>query len=132
MVCADMCYVCAVSNLAAPIGTCDASVRSRPAGQRFCLGLALGAGGEIASAITAFTCRLACAVALARKLPATRFAALSHLLMNGFFFSQGLAISLLRCFQLHGDQISKCIPSNPLKERSSSRTRAMARPERGF
>ena len=32
-------------------------------------------------------------------LPAARFAALSHMLMNGFFFNQGLVISFFRGFQ---------------------------------
>jgi hypothetical protein len=42
-------------------------------------------------AVAAF--RLACAVAWPRIEPATEFAALNHMLMNGFFFSQGLLIS---------------------------------------
>ena len=43
----------------------------------------------------ALNCRLASAAAWPRTDPATRFAALSHMLMNGFFFSQGLLISIL-------------------------------------
>lgn len=65
----------------------------------------------MASAITAFICRLACAVAWPRKGPATRLAMLSHMLMNGFFFNQGLAISFLQYFPLPGGQTSKSIPS---------------------
>ena len=37
--------------------------------------------------------RLACAVAWRRANAAIRFASLSHMLINGFFFSQGFCIS---------------------------------------
>ncbi|MES2950891.1 MAG: hypothetical protein V4858_20340 [Pseudomonadota bacterium] len=67
---------------------------------RLALALAFVLGGALASAIAVFTCRLACATAWPRKDPATRFAALSHMLMNGFFFNQGLLIQLLRCCPL--------------------------------
>ena len=39
--------------------------------------------------------RFVAAVACARALPTTLFAPLSHRLMNGFFFSQGLLMSVL-------------------------------------
>lgn len=84
-------------HLPAGHATRHASIRALPTGQRLGLDLSLGlgAGLEIASDTPAFTCRLASAVAWPRKLPATRFAVLSHMLMKGFFFNQGLAISLL-------------------------------------
>ena len=47
----------------------------------------------VAFAIAVAVCRLACAVAWPRIEPAAEFAPLSHMLMNGFFFSQGLLIS---------------------------------------
>ncbi|EWS57209.1 hypothetical protein Y695_04898 [Hydrogenophaga sp. T4] len=50
-----------------------------------------------ASAMAAFTCRFASAVAWPRIEPATLFAVLSHMLMNGFFFSQGLDMVRFRC-----------------------------------
>lgn len=37
--------------------------------------------------------RLASAVAWPRIVPANRFAPLSHMLMNGFFFNQGFGMS---------------------------------------
>ena len=40
--------------------------------------------------------RLACATACPRTDPATEFAELSHMLMNGFFFNQGFDIMMLR------------------------------------
>jgi hypothetical protein len=43
-----------------------------------------------ALAIAALIWRVACALAWPRTEAAIRFAALSHMLMNGFFFSQGL------------------------------------------
>src|SRR5688572_21560371 len=39
--------------------------------------------------------RLTCPAARPRNEPAAALAPLSHMLMNGFFFSQGLAISML-------------------------------------
>lgn len=65
----------------------------------------------MASAITASICRLAWTVNWPRKGPAARFAMLSHMLMNGFFFNHGLAMSLFQCFLLPGVQTSKSIPS---------------------
>ena len=47
----------------------------------------------VASVTAAFTCRLAWAVAWPRTEPATRFAALNHRLIKGFFFNQGLDMS---------------------------------------
>ena len=49
----------------------------------------------VALVIAAAAFRLACAVACPRIEPATEFAPLNHMLMNGFFFSQGLLISVL-------------------------------------
>jgi hypothetical protein len=49
----------------------------------------------VASVVAAFTCFLTAAMAGPRSEPAMRFAELSHMLMNGFFFSQGLDMSLL-------------------------------------
>ena len=60
-----------------------------------------------AAAVTAaFNCRLAWAVAWPRKLPAARFAALSHKLMNGFFFNQGLNMALFRIQRATRRQVS--------------------------
>ena len=64
------------------------------------------AGGVAASdhgvmfSLTAFvtaasTSRFACAMARPRSDPATRFAVLNQMLMNGFFFKQGLDMDLL-------------------------------------
>lgn len=39
------------------------------------------------SVVAVVTCRLTCAVAWLRSVPTMRFAALSHMLMKGFFFS---------------------------------------------
>ena len=98
-------------DLPAGHATRHASIRPRPAGQRLGLDLSLGlgAGLEIASDTPAFICRLASAVAWPRKPPATRFAVLSHMLMKGFFFNQGLAISLLaRSIKLPGPAAHPC------------------------
>lgn len=82
----------------------------------FCLGVvvALGDGGavcqslvflSIAALAAALNCRLASAAAWPLTEPATRFAALSHMLMNGFFFIQGLLISIL----VDGDSIGPIV-----------------------
>lgn len=49
----------------------------------------------LAFATAAFTWRLACAVAWPLSVPVKRFALLSHALMKGFFFNQGLDMSTL-------------------------------------
>jgi len=75
-------------------------------GRLFCVGLVLAFGEDgavcqslvflsIAALTAALNCRLASAAAWPRTDPATRFAALNHMLMNGFFFSHGLLISVL-------------------------------------
>lgn len=69
-------------------------------GRRF-FGLALADAGFVAPSIilrlslvalvaAALAWRLTCAVAWLRIAPASRLAPLSHMLMKGFFFSQGL------------------------------------------
>lgn len=75
--------------------------------QRRRLVLALGKAGTAASnrrfklSLVAWVhatliCRFACAAAWPRTEPAIRLAVLSHMLMNGFFFSQGLGMSRFR------------------------------------
>lgn len=68
--------------------------------QRRRLGLAFGDMGAfmllkalVALVTAALVWRLTCAVARARIVPTIRFAPLSHMLINGFFFSQGFDMS---------------------------------------
>lgn len=74
------------------------------AGLRFVL--LRGAGGAtaadhslmlsfVAAVSAAVPCAWICAVAAPRAEPAARLAALSHMLMNGFFFNQGRDMSFL-------------------------------------
>ncbi|MEP7056545.1 MAG: hypothetical protein ABI809_02075 [Caldimonas sp.] len=48
----------------------------------------------LAFVIAAVDCRFASAATLPRAELATEFAPLSHMLMNGFFFSQGLDMGI--------------------------------------
>ena len=52
----------------------------------------------VTAALALLASRFTAALACARALPITLFAPLSHMLMNGFFFSQGL----LKSFHLLG------------------------------
>jgi hypothetical protein len=53
----------------------------------------------VACVMAAFDCRFALAATCPRAVLAAEFAALSHMLMNGFFFSQGLDMMLLQLTQ---------------------------------
>ncbi len=86
------------------------ALRGRLVHQRLRFVLAFGGVGESASATAALTSRLAWAVAWPRKVPATRFAVLSHMLMKGFFFNQGLAIWLLWSLPLSEAQSRSPLP----------------------
>ena len=56
------------------------------------------AAAAVTAALALLASRFTAALAGARALPITLFAPLSHMLMNGFFFSQGL----LKSFHLLG------------------------------
>jgi len=64
-------------------GVVDTRVRLRP-------GVALARAAAVA---TVDACRFVAAIAWPRAAPSIAFSPLSHMLRNGFFFIQGLAIS---------------------------------------